>query len=119
MQTAEPIARIHGLAVEIVADLRERLLATADVDDWYAEVRRTWDDFDHVPPGGESSRAAQGRAIRVLAELAGRHPDATIVAASHDNLIALALNARDAAIGFDHWDAMKMPALYEIVVDPA
>jgi broad specificity phosphatase PhoE len=36
VQTAEPIARIHGLAVEIVDDLRERLLATAVVEDWYA-----------------------------------------------------------------------------------
>jgi len=118
VQTAEPIACIHGLAVEIVDDLRERLLATAVVADWYAEVRRTWDDFDHVLPGGESSRAAQERANRVLAELAGRHPSATIVAASHGNLIALALNARDSAVGFDHWDAMEMPALYEIEVDP-
>jgi 2,3-bisphosphoglycerate-dependent phosphoglycerate mutase len=80
-------------------------------------VRRTWDDFDHSPPGGESSRAAQARAELVLAELAARHPGATIVAASHGNLIALALNSRDEAVGFEFWDAMEMPALYEIEVE--
>ena len=118
LQTAEPIAEIHGLGVEIVAGLRERLLAAEDVDDWYAAVRRSWDDFDHALPGGESSRAAQERAERVLAELAARHPGATIVAASHGNLIALALSSRDDAVGFDFWDAMEMPALHEIDVEP-
>jgi 2,3-bisphosphoglycerate-dependent phosphoglycerate mutase len=118
LQTARAIAGLHGLEVEIVDDLRERLLSTERLDDWYAEVRRTWDDFDHALPGGESSRQAQARAARVLSELAARHPGGTIVAVSHGNLIALALNSYDAAVGFETWDAMEMPALYEIEVDP-
>lgn len=113
-QTALPIAEIHGLRVELVDDLRERLLSPAPLDDWYTEVRRTWDDLDYALPGGESSRAAQERAGRVLAGLASRHPGETIVAASHGNLIALALNARDATFGFGRWEAMPMPALYEL-----
>ena len=118
LQTARAIAELHGLEVELVDDLRERLLSTERLDDWYAEVRRTWDDFDHALPGGESSRQAQARADRVLSELAARHPGGTIVAASHGNLIALALNSRDAAVGFETWDAMEMPALYEVEVGP-
>ena len=37
---------------------------------------------------------------------------------SHGNLIALVLSAHDPAVGFELWDAMPMPALYEIDVDP-
>ncbi len=116
LQTALPVAARHGLEVEVLADLRERLLSPQPLADWYAEVRRSWDDFDRAHSGGESSRAAQARATRVLAELAARHPGATIAAASHGNLIALALNCLDPAVGFDVWDAMPMPALYEIEV---
>jgi 2,3-bisphosphoglycerate-dependent phosphoglycerate mutase len=79
-------------------------------------VRRSWDDFDHALPGSESSRGAQARAERVLAGLAARHPGQTIVAASHGNLIALALSARDEAVGFEFWDAMEMPAVYEVEI---
>ena len=53
-----------------------------------------------------------GEAKRTTGRPAGRS-----VAASHGNLIALALNSRDAAVGFETWDAMEMPALYEIHVD--
>jgi 2,3-bisphosphoglycerate-dependent phosphoglycerate mutase len=118
LQTAEPIAEHYGLPVETVDDLRERLLSPHPLAEWYAEVRRTWDDLNYAPPGGESSRTAQIRAVGILAELAGRHPDATIAAVSHGNLIALALHAHDPTVGFELWDAMPMPALYEIEVDP-
>jgi 2,3-bisphosphoglycerate-dependent phosphoglycerate mutase len=114
VETARPIAAVHGLDVEVVEELRERLLSPAPCADWYAQVRRTWDDFDYALPGGESCRAAQVRAVRVLGELAARHPGETIVAASHGNLIALALHWRDPGFGFDSWEAMQMPALYEV-----
>ncbi len=81
-------------------------------------MRRTWDDLDYALPGGESSRTAQIRAAGVLSGLAERHPGATIAAVSHGNLIALALHARDPSVGFELWDGMPMPALYEIEVDP-
>jgi 2,3-bisphosphoglycerate-dependent phosphoglycerate mutase len=116
LQTALSVAAVHGLEVEVVADLRERLLSPEPLADWYAQVRLSWDDIDHALPGGESTRAAQERVGRVLAELAVRHPGETIVAASHGNLIALALNARDPAFGFERWDAMPMPALYELEI---
>jgi 2,3-bisphosphoglycerate-dependent phosphoglycerate mutase len=116
LQTAAPTAAAHGLGVELVEDLRERLLSPHPLADWYAEVRRTWSDFDYALPAGESSRVAQSRAGRVIAHLAERHPDARIAAVSHGNLIALLLNARDPGVGFELWEAMPMPAVYEIVV---
>ena len=114
VQTVEPLAGALGVAIEIVADLRERLLAPGPLPDWLEHCRRSWDDFDHALPGGESSRAAQGRIDVTLALLASRHREETIAVASHGNLIALALHLRDPTIGFGFWRAMPIPAVYPI-----
>ena len=100
--------------VEIVPDLRERLLSPGGVPGWEAHVRRGWSDLDYALPGGESSRAVQVRVGAALHELAAGHQGATIAAASHGNLIALALRAHDPTIGFDFWRAMPMPAVYPL-----
>ena len=41
VETALPIAAAHGVEVQIVDDLRERLLSPHPLDDWYAQVRGT------------------------------------------------------------------------------
>ena len=51
----------------------------------------------------------------VLATLERRHGGDTVVAASHGNLIALALHARaPERVGFDLWRSMPMPAVYRL-----
>jgi hypothetical protein len=67
-------------------------------------------DFDYVLPGGESSRQAQHRVLRVLDEVRTRHNTGTIVVASHGNLITLALHAMADGIDHDFWKAMPLPA---------
>ena len=92
-QTIEPIAEARHLSIETIEDLRERLLSASDLPAWRAHLKRSWNDFDYAPPGGESSRVAQARAVRVLDTIASRHTAGTVILASHGNLIALALNA--------------------------
>ena len=73
-----------------------------------------------MPPSGaaeENERALSERGSRdalALAELATRHPDDTIAVGSHGNLIALALQLDDPAVGFEFWREMPMPAAYSI-----
>jgi 2,3-bisphosphoglycerate-dependent phosphoglycerate mutase len=55
-QTIEPIADARGLTIVTVEDLRERLLSPVDLPEWRAHLRRSWEDFDYAPPGGETSR---------------------------------------------------------------
>lgn len=98
----------------IVADLRERLLAPGDLPDWEEHCRRSFGDFGYALAGGESSAAAQARAEAALATIARLHPGQTIAVASHGNLIALMLHARDPSVGYAFWRAMPMPALYAI-----
>src|ERR1700722_10569910 len=88
-QTIEPIAQARGLAIETVEDLRERLLSPVDLPNWRAHLKRSWNDFDYAPPGGETSREAQARVVRVLDMVAARHAGGTVILASHGNLIAL------------------------------
>jgi len=113
-QTVEPLAKHLGIAIEIVDDLRERLLAPNLNDDWQIQMRRVWQDFAVALPGGESSRQAQHRVLRVLDELQTRHATRTIVVASHGNLIALALHAMANGIDHDFWKAMPLPAVYSL-----
>ena len=72
-QTIEPIARARGLAIATIEDLRERMLSLAELPDWKTHLKRTWEDFDYAPPGGETGRIAQARVVRVLDTIASRH----------------------------------------------
>ena len=65
-----------------------------------------------VEPHGTA--AGRRHALRARRAASGRD----LAAVSHGNLIALVLSAHDPAVGFELWDAMPMPALYEIDVDP-
>ena len=114
-QTIEPIARARGLAIETVDDLRERLLSPADLPDWRAHLKRSWEDFDYAPPGGETSRDAQARVVRVLDTIATRHAAGTVILASHGNLIALALNAFMPNVDYAFWESIPMPAVFTLI----
>ena len=115
IQTVEPIARRLGIEIEVVDDLRERLLSPADdLPDWRQHLERSWRDFDHALPGGESSRTAQARILAVLDNLKIRHPSGTLVLGSHGNLIGLALQAFEPKVNFEFWAAIPMPAVYRL-----
>jgi 2,3-bisphosphoglycerate-dependent phosphoglycerate mutase len=114
LQTVEPLAAALGVTVTLVPDLCERLLAPGPLPDWLEHCHRGWNDFDYALPGGETSRTAQRRMASALSLLAAKHPGETIAVASHGNLIALALNARDPEVDFDFWRSMPMPAVYPI-----
>ena len=114
-QTIEPIAQARGLAIETVEDLRERVLSPVDLPDWRAHLKRSWEDFDYAPVGGETSREAQARVVRVLEMVAARHTGGTVMLASHGNLIALALNAFMPSVDYAFWESIPMPAVFTLI----
>ena len=116
-QTIEPIAQVRGLRIETVDDLRERLLSPADLPEWRAHLKRSWEDFDYAPSGGETSRDAQARVVRVLDTIATRHEAGTVILASHGNLIALALHAFMENVDYAFWESIPMPAVYTLIRD--
>jgi 2,3-bisphosphoglycerate-dependent phosphoglycerate mutase len=116
-QTIEPIAKARGLTIETVDDLRERILSPVDLPDWGAQLRRSWEDFDYALSGGESSREAQARILRVLDEIRDRQSSGTVMLASHGNLIGLALNALMQGVDYAFWESIPMPAVFTLIHD--
>jgi 2,3-bisphosphoglycerate-dependent phosphoglycerate mutase len=116
-QTIEPIARARGLAIATIEDLRERMLSLAELPGWKTHLKRTWEDFDYAPPGGETGRIAQARVVRVLDTIASRHSAGTVILASHGNLIALALHALMPNVDYKFWESIPMPAVFTLIRD--
>jgi 2,3-bisphosphoglycerate-dependent phosphoglycerate mutase len=116
-QTIEPIANARGLSIETIEDLRERLLSPIDVADWRSHLRRSWEDFDYAPAGGESGRVAQARVMRVMETIASTHRGGTVLVASHGNLIALALHAVVQGVDYEFWESIAMPAVFAVIRD--
>jgi 2,3-bisphosphoglycerate-dependent phosphoglycerate mutase len=117
-QSVEPLARQLGLTIETDARLVERVLSPEPLDDWRGRLRDAWADHDLVLPGGESNRQATARGLAAIHDVVedGRSP--TVVVA-HGNLISLLLHAFDGRPGFETWEALTNPDLFEVEHTPA
>lgn len=96
-ESAEILAARFALPVQYREDVIE-----LDFGAWtgltFDEVRRDgrWEAWRAcrsmaAVPGGESMREVQQRALNALSELAGSHPDGTVVVVSHGDVIRSAL----------------------------
>ncbi len=118
VETVTAIADRRGMRVQLLDDLRERVLSLEPHEAWQESLARSWADADFAMPGAESGRVAQRRAVAILDLLRVRHPDGgRLVLGSHGNLISLILHALEPDIGFDFNMAMPMPALYRLTHD--
>ncbi len=101
--TAEPIAKTHGLEVETDPAFRE-----IDQGEWEGlhvdEIRRRWPDLwgparhYSTRPGGESPAQVRERALAGLERVVKAHPDGSVVVVSHGGTIRW-LSAE--ALGYD------------------
>jgi 2,3-bisphosphoglycerate-dependent phosphoglycerate mutase len=115
VQTVHALAMRRGLKVQLIPDLRERRLSRAPLEDWRATLEQAWADADFAPPGGETGRDAQRRAVATLDLLRSRHPDGgRLVLGSHGNLIGLILQALEPGVDFAFHMAMPNPAVYRL-----
>ena len=118
LETVGPIARGRGIEVQVLVDLRERRLSPQPMESWREALERAWTDADFAPPGGETGRDAQRRAVAILDLLRSRHPDGgRLVLGSHGNLISLILQALEPGVDFAFHMAMPTPALYHLSHD--
>jgi probable phosphoglycerate mutase len=95
--TAEVIAAIHGLSVTIEPDLAEmdvgemEGLSGPQMRERFPEFLARWAGPEGPAtrmPGGESLEDVQARAWSVVERLGERYPEATVVAATHNFVIA-------------------------------
>ena len=118
LQTVEPLAERRGLEITLLPDLRERETSAAARAEWPAHLERSWTNPDYEPPGSETGRQAQRRALRVLDLLRAHYPDGgRVVVSSHGNVISLILQAFEPAVDFMFHMGMPLPALYHLEHD--
>jgi 2,3-bisphosphoglycerate-dependent phosphoglycerate mutase len=117
VETVEPLARRLGLSLHVIADLRERTLPVVPPDQFEGLVRRAWSFPSEAPNGGESNVQAQARSVAIVQSVVTRHAGAHVVLATHGNLLALALNALDAQFGYEFWQRLSFPDIYQLVFD--
>ena len=94
-QTAEEIARPHGLAVQPEPRLRERAfghlegMSFAEIESTLPEDAKRWRERDpeFEPVGGESLLTFRDRVTHVAAELAARHPGQLVTLVAHGGVM--------------------------------
>jgi 2,3-bisphosphoglycerate-dependent phosphoglycerate mutase len=114
LDTLAPFANASGLPVTIEAALRECTFRKGFAADWPAPIARAWVDRNVAAAGCESADRCQARVVDCVRALAQQCADGPVLICSHGNAIALLLNAIDPAFGYAQWQAMAMPALYEV-----
>lgn len=97
LETAQPIAHAHGLAVDVIDAIveydvqadhyipMEELRATKD-ERWTAMVEGRWTDF-----GGEAPAVFTSRVTSAIDDIVGRFPGRRVVAVCHGGVINVAL----------------------------
>ncbi len=124
-ETAEIIAAPHRLRPTPAEDLTE-----VDFGDWTGSSLESlreladWETVQTSPsrfrfPGGESFVEAQERAVAYLERIAAQHPQATLIAVSHADIIKLALS-RYLGQQMDHFQRLRIStaSVSEICVRP-
>jgi probable phosphoglycerate mutase len=94
-QTAEEIARPHGLAVQPEPRLRERAfghlegMSFAEIEATLPEDAKRWRERDpeFEPEGGESLLTFRDRITQVASELAARHPGELVTLVAHGGVM--------------------------------
>src|SRR5947208_13344528 len=92
LQTVEPLAQRREMEITLLPDLRERETSAVARAEWREHLERSWTNPDYAPPGSETGRAAQRRALPVLALLRAPYPGGgPALVATHGTLPALVL----------------------------
>ena len=94
-QTAQEIAKPHGLTVQPEPGLRERAfghfegMSFAEIEATLPEQARRWRERDpeFEPEGGESLLAFRERVTRIASKLAARHPGQLVTLVAHGGVM--------------------------------
>ena len=112
-QSAQPLAKLCGLSIQVDERLRERVLCGGPLPQWREKLEKSFTDLDLCLPGGESSRAAMERGRAAITDIAEAERTTTAVV-THGNLLALILKSFDDAAGFAQWQGLTSPDVYRV-----
>jgi probable phosphoglycerate mutase len=100
-QTARPVARRHGLTVEVTAGLHEVFMGDLEGTTGeesmlaFVTVAKAWSAgaLDRAIPGGESALDAIGRFTDAIAGIRARHSHGVVVVVTHGAVLQVAVPA--------------------------
>ncbi len=106
VETAQIIARLHGMVPVQVDSLREinhghwEKMLRGDVEVQFPEEYAAWqtDPFTFAPEGGESGLSVMARALPAIREIVVKHKDENVAVISHKATIRLVISS---LLGFD------------------
>jgi len=111
IETIVPLADARQKPITEVEELRERLLAPGELDDFQAAVTYVWQHPDKNPYGGETNEEAAQRIRQFIDELVEKHSEETVVLGTHGNIMVLLLETFDPTFDYVFWKSLPMPAV--------
>lgn len=100
IDSIQPLAKQLNVEIEIDKRLKERVLSTENLSDWFEKLKTTFDDIDLKFEGGESSKEAMQRVSEVVENIFNSKTKNTIIV-THGNLMALLLKRYIKDFGFE------------------
>ncbi len=110
VDTVQPFSAHSDLQIQVIDDLRECYSLPHFVDDPEPVLKAYW--AGQAAAGAESANACTERIKACLEGL--RNTQGVPLVCSHGQAIALYLHSLDNSVDFDFWQALPMPALFEI-----
>ncbi len=107
IDTIAPFAEGAGLPIEIVDEIRERVLPGGWIEDFDAYTRRQWQDFSYTLPGGESLAEVQRRNVRALLQALVDHRGGNIAIGSHGTALCTVIRWCDPSFGYEQFAAIQ------------
>jgi 2,3-bisphosphoglycerate-dependent phosphoglycerate mutase len=114
LETIELLARRLQIEPVKVAALRERELLVEAGMDFEAAVKAAWLAPASAGAGSESNHTAQARGLAAIRKIVDEHAGGHSLVATHGNLLALILNGLKPTFGFEFWQALTFPDVYEL-----
>lgn len=117
IETVAPLARTVNIDIQVVDDLRERVIGEW-VDDFDTYAAEQWKNFDYRLPHGESLKEVQQRIVQCFEDILSQEKRETIVICGHGTSLAVLFHAlTDGAFTYKQFQQMTMPDVYTYDVE--
>ncbi len=121
IQTIMYLAEAKGLPITEHEELKERAIKGLDYkiseDELLDGIKQSFDNIDFCMDGGESTRAAQERAIPLLESFIRQYQGKAFAIGTHGNIMTIILKYYDDMYGYDFWSSASKPDVYKLVFD--
>lgn len=119
--TIKELATELNIEIILEEDLRERQLAGEEYniskERFFESKRRVYEETNYSFPGGESSKDAQERAVKVLNKIIEEFSGKRIVIGTHGDIMTLMMSYYDPRYDFKFWESTTMPDIYKLEFD--